>query len=145
LSEICDLCRREIQENQQEVWTTDVGEKFVIPCSDELWIEATTINGDIVICLDCYRNKSLESFSAVELAEIHYEFGLEFFGKGKIQTAKNCFETALAYKVEPRSLAALGNCFEKLDDLGEAKHFWSRALAVDPVCLEARLNLERFR
>ena len=141
----CDFCGRILEEIGTETWRMDDGEEVFVPTSTEQYIIANTSRGELAVCSDCYKKKSgFAALTSGDMAEIHYEFGLEFLGKEMIEEAKRSLDQALEFSDEARIFAALGSCFEKSSRIDQAKVYWKRALTLDPNCAEARLNLDRF-
>jgi len=142
--EKCDLCGK-ADEGVPEVWTTEDGEPVVIQNSVEASAVACTSRGELQICLECYTNRmGFESFTPGDLAAIHFQFGLEFLHRGEINRAKHCFEQSLEFKENSGAIAGIGCCYEEEGDAATAKMLWRKALDLDPECLTAQLNLQRF-
>jgi len=69
--------------------------------------------------------------------ELHYQFGLEFEKRERIDEARKALEKAIAIKESPEALSTLAITYD-----GRAKiEMLKRALKIDSTCELVRLNL----
>lgn len=115
-----------------ETWTTPAGELLQVARSAAPCAVAETSLGEFEICEVCYRRGLPSFFTPEDLAEIHYQFGLEYYHSKRyacsaesLARARNLTETA--------DIVAACACLEQaLGHRDVAIAHYRRALEIDP-------------
>ncbi len=138
----CTLCKAPIPGTSPETWTTLDGQAVEVARSISPSIVAHTSVGEFAICEACYLHRLPSYFTPQDLAEIHYQFGLEYRDR---QQFDRCVESL----TEARGISETADIVAALaaaqDDLGcgeLAVDLYRRALELDPSHFMARENLK---
>lgn len=128
----CALCKEEILESEPEAWTTPDDEVVHISLSMFPSAIADTSIGELEICESCYL-KGLPSYLTPEdLAEIHYQFGLEYAFRNDRQQSFESLKQALNFSETADILAALASSESELGHTELAVKHYKRALEIEP-------------
>ena|SRR5213594_4190215 len=132
----CTLCKTESPEKPTEPYAlaaAKVAEPLAI---------AETSFGEFEICEACYRLGLPVYFTQSDLAEIHYQFGLEYLQRDQSSESVNALSRALQITESADILTALGHAESKRGDKETAIAHYHRALEIDPSNLAAKENLK---
>jgi len=138
---ICAICGEAIKEElagQEVIYTGPDDIQVSLPCDMAISALLRKDGKDIWICEQCYPDGVSKHFSGDDLAEIHYGFGLDYQDKKRLDLAKVCFLRAIAVRRKANYFAALGTVAQRREIQIQ---YYREALALDPECLIARLNL----
>lgn len=142
----CALCGREdvTDDNSITRWTTEDGYSVDISASLYVFALAETSLGRIYICEHCYSDYHFREFTKQDMAEIHYQFGLEY---GMIDDYKKSLYSLLkSMEIKndcPKILASVGYCYNKLGDKEKSREYYFKALSIDPNNFMANENLKQ--
>ena len=132
MNEKCSLCKQIFEPSKFSTWLGPNGEALEIPEFDVVLADVD----DAMICEACYQKGAAE-MNYPHNFELHYQFGLEFEKKDRIDEARKALQNAIAIEENPKALSALAVTHD-----GKAKiELLMKALKIDPDCELARLNL----
>jgi hypothetical protein len=149
LPETCCVCGTALARELQVVAVDDDGELSFGWVTTAAFAIARTSRGEVTVCGECYPARAGQFFAPEDMAEVHHEFGLGFYSDSHrdadaaqdpalLAKARQCQLNALALRRKADYLAALA----VLAGSGEESDRLNReALALDPDCLVAKLNL----
>ena len=150
--ERCHICDRTLERAWQTVAIDDDGTEYKGWVVTEPYAVAVTSVGEINVCGNCYPRRAAARLNADDMAEVHYEWGLTTKVEASsrpldpeserqvLQAVKQCFLDALRLRRKADYLAALATV---TDPPEEADRLNREALALDPKCLAAYLNLHK--
>ena len=137
----CCICAKVIVESldgRAITYTSEDGVKISVPYDSTISILWPRTNGQLWVCEQCYPEAVAARFQGIDLAEVHYFFGLEYQEKKLFDLAKMCFIRALAIEKKAAYLAALATLpGERLEKIRLNRE----ALSLDSNCIVASLNL----
>lgn len=130
--ECCSLCKIPIPENEPDSWFTDDGECLNVRKSAIPTALAETSLGEIYICETCYQKGLPVFFTSDDLAQIHYQFGLEYHVSGNNQRSIESLSMACQIAESAEILAALALAESEIGHIEAARALYLRALEIDP-------------
>jgi len=134
----CALCKKDEPEGSGVSSTTeDTGPESARPLA-----KAETSFGQFEICETCYEQGLPVYFTQSDLAEIHYQFGLEYLHRDRSVESVDSLSRALQINESPDILAALGHAESKRGDQETAIAHYQRALEIDPSHATAKESLK---
>lgn len=102
---------------------------------------AETSLGEFEICEDCYRRGLPSFFTPEDLAEIHYQFGLEYYHSKRYACCAESLAQARNLKETADIVATLASLEEALGHRDLAIAHYRRALEIDPRHFMSQHNL----
>ena len=142
---ICTLCKIQIPDSSPESWTTQEGQIVNIARSVMPSAVAATSLGEFEICEGCYERGMPQFFTPLDLAGIHYEFGLEYRDRKQFARSVESLKQALRISETPDILAALASSQSKLGHTELAIGYYQRALEIDPTHFVSWNNLQKLQ
>jgi tetratricopeptide (TPR) repeat protein len=134
----CALCKKEKPEGAGvSSATEDKGPEAAQPLA-----KAETSFGQFEICEACYEQGLPVYFTQSDLAEIHYQFGLEYLQQERSVESVDSLSRALQINESADILAALGHAESKRGDQETAISHYQRALEIDPSHATAKESLK---
>jgi len=138
----CSFCNKRLVATASEKWLATSGELIAVPKSEILYIFAETSKGEVCLCEECYKKESLDDFNADDLAEIHYQFGLEYRESGCSSKSVDALHRALKFRKTADMLAAIALSYGDIGDHKLECEFYRQALVLDPRHFAASENLK---
>src|SRR5579863_5200321 len=129
---ICTLCKIQIPDSSPESWTTQEGQVINIARSSMPSAVVETSLGEFEICEGCYKRGLPQFFTSLDLAGIHYEFGLEYRDRKQFAHSIESLKQALRISETPDILAALSRSETQRGHRELAISHYRRALEIDP-------------
>jgi tetratricopeptide (TPR) repeat protein len=142
----CALCGREDLPDNENVtrWTTEEGYFVDIPASVHVFALAGTSLGRLFICEHCYSNYHFHEFTKKDMAEVHYQFGLEYCNIDDYDKSLCSLLKSLDIDYNnPDVLSSVGYCYKNLGNKEKSKEFYRKALLIDPDHFMASENIKR--
>ena len=139
----CTLCKTHLPDAVPESWTTPRGEVVQVAQTAKPSAIADTSVGEFEICESCYRRGLPAFFTPQDLAEIHYQFGLEYTHRGQFDCGAESLTQARRISETADIVAALAHTEDKLGHRELAIAHYRRALEIDPSHFMSRQNLKR--
>jgi tetratricopeptide (TPR) repeat protein len=137
----CALCKKHSSEGPAEPSRSEDGQTAG-GLGGKLWAVAETSLGQFEICEACYEQGLPVFFTQSDLAEIHYQFGLEYLERDQSAESIDALSQALRINESADTLAALGNAESRRGDQASAIAHYQRALELDPSNPTAKENLK---
>jgi hypothetical protein len=134
----CSICGNQIEHTTPEKWEDPDGDVIEISRSKDASALLETSSGKYYICWSCYPERVVNHFSGKELAELHYQFGLDLNQRGDKSNTMICFQRSLEIERRAEVLASLAVC---VTDRNESDKLNREALSLDPDCKNALWNL----
>ena len=138
----CSFCRERLIATTSEKWRASSGELVAVPKSESLYIFASTSRGEICLCEKCYKKGIFGDLNQHELAEVHYQFGLEYREVGRMSDSVDALHRGLRCKQTSDMLAAIAISYGELGEHTLEQEFYRQALALDPSHFVASENLK---
>jgi len=127
-----------------EKWTTSPdGEVVEVTRSAIPSIVAHTSIGELEICETCYWHGLPSYLTSQDLAEIHYQFGLEYRDRQLFERSVECLTEGRRLSETADVVAALALSQSALGRDAIAAALYRRALELDPSHFIARENLKQ--
>ena len=142
---ICTLCKNPIPEAKPETWTSPTGEELQVARSAAPTAIAETSLGEFEICEDCYHCGLPSFFTPLDVAEIHYQFGLEYTHYGQFTRSIQALTQASHTTETADVVAALGYAEDQLGHRDTAVAHYQRALKLDTAHLMSLNTLEKIQ
>lgn len=139
---LCTLCKTPIPDAFSERWSTTDGKAVEVLRSAIPSAVVESSVGEFEICEPCYQRQLPSFFTPGDVAEIHYQFGLEYFERGLF--ARSIESLTLAGQISETAdiLAALARAEDALGHQERAVALYCRALEIDPSHFMSRENLK---
>lgn len=141
----CALCKTRSPEAEPESWTAPTGEVMQIAHTVEPCAVADTSVGELEICAACYHRGLPAFFSPEDLAEIHYEFGLEYLRRKQFGRSKESLLQARQILESADIIAALAYVEDALGHAEPAVAYYRHALELDPSHFMSQENLKNLQ
>jgi len=144
VTNVCSVCGLAVP-TSPESWTLPTGEAVEI---DSCQIASAIVNtsvGELEVCEACYLSGLPPRFTSDDLAEIHYQFGLDYNARGNHSRARESLERALQGRETADILAALALAADYTGDSAIAINHYKRALELDPRHFISRENLKQLQ
>ncbi|MCI0747908.1 MAG: hypothetical protein L0Y58_21080 [Verrucomicrobia subdivision 3 bacterium] len=140
---LCTLCKTQLPLSSPEQWTAPDGEVVDVDRTAVPSAVVETSLREFEICEFCYQRTLPGFFTRQDLAEIHYQFGLEYRDRG--QHARNIASLTQALQLCETAdiFAALAYAENRLGHRDAAIAYYRRALQIDPVHFMSRENLQK--
>jgi tetratricopeptide (TPR) repeat protein len=138
----CCFCHKLLVATTSEKWRASSGELIAVSKSDSAYIFAKTSRGEICICEECYKNGIFGDLNCDDIAEIHYQFGLEYRETGRASDSVDALHRGLQLKQTADMLVAIAISYNEMKESNLEHEFYRQALALDPSHLVARENLK---
>jgi tetratricopeptide (TPR) repeat protein len=139
----CTLCKAQIPETAPESWTTPKGERVEVARSAVPSAVANTSVGEFEICESCYRRGLPSFFTPQDVAEIHYQFGLEYRDRAQLAQSIESLTQARRISETADIMAALAHAEDERGHRELAIAHYRRALEIDPTHSMSRQNLQK--
>ena len=139
----CTLCKTQIPEAAPETWTTPTGEALQVARSATPSTVVETSVGEFEICEACYHRGLPTFFTSQDMAEVHYQFGLEYCHCGQFARSVESLTQARRISETADIVAALAHAEDGLGHRDVAIAHYRRALEIDPSHFMSRQNLQR--
>lgn len=143
--ESCSLCKKPIPEADSDAWLTEDGAHIDATKSAMPTALAETTLGEVVICEDCYRGRLPTYFTKEDLAQIHYQFGLEYHMLHDYEHSKKSLTRSLELVESADVLAALASTESASGHIEAARTLYLRALKIQPAHFMSTENLKNLR
>jgi len=140
---ICTLCKTPLPEATPEKWTTPTGEPLQVARSATPSAVAKTSVGEFEICEACYHRGLPTFFTPQDMAEVHYQFGLEYSQRGHFARSVESLSQARRISETADIMAALAHAEDGLGHRDVAIAHYRRALEIDPSHFMSRQNLQK--
>ncbi len=142
----CFICERLLLATASEKWRASSGELIAVQKSEQAYvmIKAEKTGVDICVCEDCYKKNLFNRFSNEEIAEIHYQFGLEYRESGFHNDSIDALHRGLQLKPSADMLAAIALGYGQLGDYKLEHEFYRQALELDQKHEVACRNIKKF-
>ena len=144
LTKTCSICNAKMQ-TSPELWTLPTGEAVEVDHERNPSAYVKTSVGEFEICEACYVGGLPTFFSANDLAEIHFQFGLDYNERGNYARARESIARARQTSETANILAALANAEDSLGHRDSAIAHYERALELEPEHFISRANLTKLR
>jgi tetratricopeptide (TPR) repeat protein len=138
---ICTLCKAILPAGSTETWKTEDGEAIEVARGLLVSAIIDTSLGEFEICEPCYSRKLPSFFTPQDIAEIHYQFGLEYRDRAKFTQSIESLRRALCILETADILAALAFAEDKAGHQQLAIGYYRRALQIEPLHFMAQQNL----
>jgi tetratricopeptide (TPR) repeat protein len=138
----CSFCGKPFVATGSEKWRAPSGELIAIPTSDIAYTLSDTSKGEVYICEECYKKSDFKDLTSDDIAEIHYQFGLEYLASKQFSESVDALHQSLRLKVSPDTLASIARSYDELGATKLAIEFYQQALAIDPKHFMSRENLK---
>lgn len=142
---ICTLCKSQICERSPEPWTAQDGQVVHVTHSVAASVVAETSLGELEICESCYLQGLPSHLAPQDLAEIHYQFGLEYGFRNQFIQSVEAITRARGLVETADILASLAHSENELGHRALAIEYYRRALEIDPSHFMSRENLRLLR
>jgi tetratricopeptide (TPR) repeat protein len=140
--ENCSFCKKHLPSDISSKWISQDGVTLNVGGCSLPYVIAVTTLGELSVCEECYT--SLPDYLTQEdLAEIHYQFGLEYRDRGNHQRSLDSCKRSIALTRTPKVLSAIGDAHRCLGNRNEAIDAYRKALELDPSESMAKNNLAR--
>ena len=139
----CTLCKTQIPETAPEQWATPKGEVIEVARSAVPFAVVDTSVGEFEICEPCYQRGLPVFFSPQDVAEIHYQFGLEYRDRRQFDRSVESLTQARRISETADIVAALAHAEDERGRREVAITHYRRALEIDPSHFMSQQNLER--
>jgi len=140
---ICTLCKAKIPDACPEEWVATDGQAVHVARSSIPCAVIETSVGEFEICEPCYQRSLPPFFTPQDLAEIHYQFGLEYRDRGQFARSVESLTHARRLSETADIVAALAHAESDLGHRELAIAHYRRALEIDPSHFMSRQNLQR--
>jgi len=140
---ICTLCKARIPDSPPEAWVASDGQVVHVARSAAVSALAETSIGEFEICGSCYRRGLPSFFTPQDLAEIHYQFGLEYSHREELDRSVESLSQARLLSETADIVAALAHVESKRGHREIAIAHYHRSLEIDPSHFMSRQNLQR--
>ncbi len=137
---LCTLCKKQLPESS-EAWTAPDGQVVHVARSEVPSAMDDTSVGEFEICEACYQRGLPAYFTPEDVAEIHYQFGLEYCGREQFSRSIESLTRARRIAETADVMAALGHAEGQLGNREIAIAHYRRALEIDPSHFMASQNL----
>jgi hypothetical protein len=135
----CSLCHQKLFSKATETWRLD-DISISLPVDDVISILIAKEGEDIRICELCFEQEQFRDFSGEEIAEIGYQFSLEFQNRGMYQKAlEACVKTFKRFKASDLINSAAG--IIAIQNVRDATILYRAVLLIDPENALAKANL----
>lgn len=138
----CSLCRTELLPGSSELWTTEDGVSVDMANTAQPSASADTSLGPLDICEECYLHSLPAGLTEPDLAEIHFQFGLDYRDRGQLDLSIGALERAVQLNRGADALAELAAVYERKGLRQMAVQTYRRALDIDPQHFIATENLK---
>jgi tetratricopeptide (TPR) repeat protein len=139
----CTLCKSRLLDTGTKTWKLPDGQTVQLEHSSVAIAVATTTLGEFEICESCYRRGLPAFFTAQDLAEIHYQFGLEYRDLKQFSKSMEALSKARGLGETANIVAEIANAERALGNRDKAIDLYRRALELEPDHVMARQNLGR--
>jgi tetratricopeptide (TPR) repeat protein len=140
---ICTLCKNKLLDSLPEKWTLPAGDVVKVARSKEPSVVVDTSVGEFVICESCYRRGLPSFFAPLDVATIHYQFGLEYRDRAQFSCGVESLTQARRITETADIVANLAYVEGELGHRELAITHYRRALEIDPSHFMSRQNLQR--
>ena len=140
---ICTLCKAQILDASVEGWVGPDGQTVYVARSAVPSAIVETSVGEFVICELCYERRLPPFFTPQDLAELHYQFALDYRDRGQFARSVEALTHARHLLETADIVAALAHAEGELGHSDLAIAHYRRALEIDPSHLMSRQNLQR--
>jgi tetratricopeptide (TPR) repeat protein len=140
---ICTLCNAQIPDAPPEEWVAPDGQAVHVVRTAVPSVVIETSVGEFEICEACYQRSLPPFFTPQDLAEIHYQFGLEYRDRGQFTRSVESLTHARGLSETADIVAALAHAESELGHREIAIGHYRRALEIDPSHFMSRQNLQR--
>jgi tetratricopeptide (TPR) repeat protein len=140
---ICTLCKTELPEAAPESWKTPTGDVVQLARSVVPSTVVDTSVGEFEICESCYQRGLPAFFTPLDVAEIHYQFGLEYRDRRQVAHSFESLTQARRLSETADIVAAIAHAEDERGHRELAIAHYRRALEIDPTHFMSRQNLQR--
>jgi hypothetical protein len=107
MSEECSICGKFFQATGSEIWTGDDDFSVGLDTFDELFIIVDVVDKKYYICEICYKSSRYLTVENIDLAEVHFEFGLAYKDHEKNDEAIVCLMKSLEIQISAQTLSSI--------------------------------------
>lgn len=125
------------------MWTGPDGLEFAVPRSALPCILVETSLGEFDICEACYLGGLPEFFLPEDVAEVHYQFGLDYTQRQQYVLGVEALRRARQILESADILASLGYAEDLSGNREVARGQYRRALEIEPGHFIAGMNLRQ--
>jgi tetratricopeptide (TPR) repeat protein len=140
---ICTLCKTQIPDSSPEAWTAPDGQTVRVARTAVPTAVIETSVGEFEICEACFVGGLPPFFTREDLANVHYQFGLEYRDRRQHTRSVESLTEARRLSETADIVAALAQAESHLGHRELAITHYRRALEIDPSHFMSRQNLQR--
>lgn len=113
----CTHCGKIFNNERTEQWETSAGETIDVEFSNDPYICLDLLGAEMIFCEECYKMVDLGIRYTLDMAEVHFQFGLEYRDMGRFPESLDSLRKALDIKRTADILAEIASVYGKMGDL----------------------------